>query len=478
MTPPRVRRHLAPIPALLVLLPGLALAVSACADGAAPTEPDDASDSTALVPAAATTWLRREAHPFATAEPDGDLSDLAFLRDLVGDARVVSLGEGTHGTREFFRMKHRILRYLVEEMGFTAFAIEGSWPEANRIDDYVRTGLGDPASLLSGLYFWTWDTEAVLDMIAWMRDSNRSGTPVGFYGFDMQFPGMAITNVERFVDRVAPDATAEVGARLACLAKDANAPDGTSQSRYANETASYQDACRADVERVYDLLASRSAALAAAGGEQALATALRSARIVVQYEAMASGNGSRDAFMAENALWLLDRLGPGARIVLWAHNGHVKTSGQSMGQYLSDALGDDLVTLGFAFGSGSFNAVLATGSGYAGLQAHTVSDVPPLSYEDYFRSAGLPRFVLDLRGRSGAAPDEAWLQGPRLLRSVGAVFDPGRPFSFFYDVSLPHDFDAVVWFRSTQASRILPFDPPPTFYPSVVGAGGLSRAGG
>jgi len=85
--------------------------------------------------------------------PADNLDDLEPLRSLVGDARIVSLGEATHGTREFFLMKHRILRFLVERMGFTAFAIEATWPEANRLDRYVRTGDGDPAVLLSGLYF-------------------------------------------------------------------------------------------------------------------------------------------------------------------------------------------------------------------------------------------------------------------------------------------------------------------------------------
>lgn len=463
-----------------LLLPGaasLALAVSSCSDSGAPTGPGDPADSTA-VPAAATAWLEGEAIPFATSDPTGDLSDLAFLRDLVGDAHVVSLGEGTHGTREFFRMKHRILRYLVEEMGFEAFAIEATWPEANRVDDYVRTGVGNPVDLLSGLYFWTWNTQSVLDMILWMREKNAAGTPVGFYGFDMQYPGMAITNVEAFVGEALPERSGEVGVHLACLAKDANGPDGYTQQRYDDETAAYRDACRDDVVWVYDLLASKREELTEGVGEQDYALALQSARVVVQFEAKVSGRDTRDAFMAENALWLRDRLGPDARIVLWAHNGHVRTTGGSMGRYLADALGDDLVTLGFAFGGGSFNAVLAAGSGYAGLQEHTVHDLPATSYEAYFRSAGVPRFVLDLRGRSSTAPGEAWLQGPRAFRGIGAVFAPDRAFQYFYDASLPREFSAVVWFESTEASRILPFDPPDSFYPSPFRGGGVARAGG
>jgi erythromycin esterase-like protein len=100
--------------------------------------------SHADVLAGASTWLRGAAVPFDRVDPTDNMDDLEPLRKIVGDARVVSLGEATHGTREFFQMKHRVLRFLVERMGFTAFAIEATWPEANRLDRYVRTGEGDP----------------------------------------------------------------------------------------------------------------------------------------------------------------------------------------------------------------------------------------------------------------------------------------------------------------------------------------------
>ena len=124
------------------------------------------------LPASGLAWLRRRAIPFATAEPGGDAADLAPFTRLVGDARLVALGEATHGTHEFFAMKHRLVAFLVRELGFTGFAIEANGPEAERIDDYVQTGQGDPASLLAGLHYWTWNTREVLDLIGWMREYN------------------------------------------------------------------------------------------------------------------------------------------------------------------------------------------------------------------------------------------------------------------------------------------------------------------
>ena len=114
------------------------------------------------------------------------------LKKVVGDARIVSLGEATHGTREFFQLKHRMLEFLATQMGFTIFSIEANMPEAYRLNDYVLNGKGDPVKLIKGMYFWTWDTQEVLDMVLWMREFNKSGKGrVEFTGFDMQTPNVA-----------------------------------------------------------------------------------------------------------------------------------------------------------------------------------------------------------------------------------------------------------------------------------------------
>ena len=132
---------------------------------------------------------------------------------MVGNARIVSLGEATHGTREFFQLKHRMLEFLASEMGFTIFSIEASMPEAYRLNDYVLNGTGDPAQLLKGMYFWTWDTEEVLAMIRWMRAFNQSGKGrVEFTGFDMQTPTVAQQNALAFVKQYDPAIVDRLGA--------------------------------------------------------------------------------------------------------------------------------------------------------------------------------------------------------------------------------------------------------------------------
>jgi len=147
-------------------------------------------------------WIRAHAVRLKTAEAGHGFADMKPLKKIIGNARIVSLGEATHGTREFFQLKHRMLEFLASEMGFTIFSIEANMPEAYRLNDYVLNGNGDPAKLLKGMYFWTWDTQEVLDMIKWMREFNKSGKGrVQFTGFDMQTPDVAMGTVNDFVGK-------------------------------------------------------------------------------------------------------------------------------------------------------------------------------------------------------------------------------------------------------------------------------------
>jgi len=145
-------------------------------------------------------WIRTHAIPLATVDAGHGFDDLQPLKKIIGDARVVELGEATHGTSEFFRMKHRMLEFLATQMGFTIFSIEANMPEAYRLNDYVLDGKGDPKALIKGMNFWTWDTQEVLAMVEWMRGFNQSGKGhVEFTGFDMQAPNVALQTVFQFL---------------------------------------------------------------------------------------------------------------------------------------------------------------------------------------------------------------------------------------------------------------------------------------
>ena len=419
-------------------------------------------------PAEIGAWLDANAHPFEGAHLSLPHDDLEFLRDLVGDARVVALGENTHGTRDFFEMKARILRFLVEEMGFDTFAIEATWPESLRLDRYVRTGEGDSAVLLAGLYFWTWRTESVLEMIEWMRDHNEAGGEVGFHEVDMKYPGMALHLVREYFGLVAPDRLDFVTGKLACLDRLANGPTGRfPRTRYRDETDAYRAECGASLEEVRALLVENRERYETAGGADPYAIALRSLRVAYQYHLQAVGEQSRDESMAENTIWLSDRLGPEGRIVLWAHNFHVAAHPVLQGFYQRQVFGDDLVIVGFTHEGGSFTAVGETedSSGvvrYTGR--HSFDLEPPVegSFEAYFAEAAAPRFVLDLR-RPLDERGSAWLSEPRPFRRIGCCYNPDRADSYWLDTPLPDWFDAIIHFESTRPTVVLGTRPPPTW---------------
>ena len=412
-----------------------------------------------------TAWLTSNTVPFNSVDINDNLDDLEPLRAMVGNARIVALGEATHGTDEFFRMKARILRFLVERMGFTAFAIEATWPEANRIDRYVRGGDGDPEVLLSGLYFWTWNTSSVLEMIRWMRRFNDGGGHLGFYGFDMQYPGMALDNVLRFVRAVDAGAAAEFTQRTLCLARYGNDARGFFvNGNYGDEAAAYRDACHDDLKWVHGTLTDRQARYTAASSPSEWAKALQSARVALQYEEMVSKRSTRDAAMAENTAWLLDQLGPDGKIVLWAHNGHVRTTAGSMGQPLRQKYGASMVVVGFTFAQGTFTAITQSGDRFEGLATHAAGAIVSGSYEDYFAATKSPRFILDMRNRDLSAPSASWLSGPRAMRTIGCCYDPSAPDSYWdRTVRLPSAYDLVIYIETSTPTQVLRFRYPATF---------------
>lgn len=410
-------------------------------------------------------WLAAHASPFTTTVPGADDGDLEPLRALVGQARVVGVGEGTHGTREFFENKDRFLRFLVRQMGFAYFAIEATSPESDAVNRYVLGGEGDPAKLLSNLYFWTWNTREVRDLIDWMREWNLGAPPerrVRFLGFDMQSPGVSIDSIVAIVDRVRAADTAPVAGRLACIQPYGN--DGPRSLRPIGDYAALPDstraACRKGLEQVDERIRSE-AVYATALSDSAYQQLLHYVRLVQQYEAAASvydePNGyyrARDASMAENVLWLLDRAPVGSRMMLWAHNYHVSRLAGAMGDSLDSALGSDYLAIGQIFGIGAFNAIEGT---EGRLRPWYVTFRPEDALESLFFSTGAPLLLFDARQVMPDDTASAPLASPILVRSIGASFDPEAQARYFVPQLLPEDFDAMIWVRETTASQLLRF---------------------
>jgi erythromycin esterase len=436
----------------------LALLLSACGDSpAGPPPPPPPPPPPAAVDL---SWLRTHAHPLRTAAPEGSFDDLAPLRAMIGDARMVGLGEATHGTREIFTMKHRLLEYLVKEMGFTTFGIEATYAEALAVNEWVHGGAGDPEVLLSDLRFWTWNTEEVLEMMRWMRrhNENPGAAPrVSFYGFDMQFSRVAMNRVESFLRGIDPEAADSVTRLYACYRAFQDMP-GAATPDYRAAPAVTQVACRTGVRGARELLESHRDRYVS-GDATPYEYAHRAARVVEQNEESRGMGGTgvvRERSMAENSRWLLERPGAPGRVVLWAHNAHVWTEAGWQGGFLKQELGDAYRVLGFSIHSGTVTARDAAAGNV--LRTMTVPAPPGESYEAEFHRLGSPIFLADLRPlRSALPPESRWLQGPRAQWMIGAVFNEQSPGAYQLAVRLPQAYDLLIHIDRTTHTRVLPF---------------------
>jgi erythromycin esterase len=406
-------------------------------------------------------WLQERAISVATVQPGSGLADLLPLKAVIGGARIVALGEATHGTHEFYTMRHRIIELLVAEMGFTLLALEAPWPAARRIDEYVRSGTGDPATLLRGLRYWIWSTREMLDLFEWIRAQNEGradANRIRVAGFDMQSPQMAMDDVVAYVGGIDPVAGAASAARYETFR-----PYARALASYASVPSDIKARCRAQLSAAYGALNDRRVDYTLVSSTQEFAYALHSARQVLQAEECFSANtpALRERYMAENIAWLLDEIGPDARAVLWAHNVHVGMApfglSRSMGSYLRARYGDALVVVGATSFRGGFNAIAYDrGTGrYAGLAVHETHPPPADSHEYALRRANVPRMFLDLRGALPSHTGRAWPSAPRRMRCIGSVYDDVRRDTFFQEVQLPTQFDAILYLSETTPSIML-----------------------
>lgn len=414
------------------------------------------------VGATTSAWVKQNAATLATTDPTASLTDLEPLREMVGTAHIVGLGEGTHGTREFFLLKHRILRFLVERMGFTTFAIEATSPEADDLNRYVMTGEGDPERLLSQLYFWTWRTQEVLDQIRWMRQWNSTAPAnqrVQFRGFDMQFPTASIDSVTAFLHRTVPTRDADVRAMYLCINPYRNTGriPGRALSEYASARVEVKQACNESIAAAHELVRTQSQSAAGYAG------ALHHARLVQQFEAYASAtnsalsNRARDNAMAENIAWLREQDGPGARMVVWAHNLHINRRSDAMGAFLTTRFDSDYRPLGFAFGTGRFNAVKVVNGALANIESHSTTYMPANSVEKAFQTTEVPLLLLDMRKVNAGHADAAPFRAPIPMRFVGSAYDPESESSYFMNHIFPTSYDILLFVRLTTPTTLLPF---------------------
>jgi erythromycin esterase-like protein len=403
----------------------------------------------------------------------GSAEDYDPLLERVGDARFVLLGEASHGTHEFYRERAQITKRLIRETGFNAVAVEADWPDAYRVNRYVRDR-GEDAEAIDALAgfrrfpAWMWRNADVLDFVGWLRAHNEeagSRSPrVGFYGLDLYSLHASMEAVLAYLGKVDPHAAERARARYACF------------DLYGEDTQAYGFASglglgpSCEHEVISQLVELRRSAAEYALRDGRIAEddyfyAEQNARLVRDaeqyYRTMYCGEVSswnlRDRHMAET-LESLDRFlgqqGVLPRVVVWAHNSHLGDARATemaargewnVGQLVRERYGREAITIGFTTYEGT---VTATSNWDAPAERKQVRPALAGSYESLFHDVGLDRFLLILGGDERVA----CLRSPRLERFIGVIYRPETErASHYYPATLPAQFDAVLHFDRTRA---------------------------
>lgn len=274
----------------------------------------------------------------------------------------------------------------------------------------------------------------------------------------MQLPRAAIDEVMRYVRQVDPADNQTISA-LDCFRKYQDATFA-----YAGVDNAVKEKCQHGERAIYEQLSQRRTTYTLASSPAEYERVLHDARLVVQAEERyrsLENRDARDLYMAENVQWILDHGGPQTKLILWAHNTHVETAlpmTKSMGSYLREQFGSEMISAGLSFYGGSFNAVAYNSAKKRSgdIRVQKIDAPPADSYEAYFHSAGMPRFVLDLRlAELQAGPELEWLAGPHPFRSIGVAYDATRPLDYCYQARLADEFDLVFFIDETTSSKLL-----------------------
>jgi erythromycin esterase-like protein/adenine/guanine phosphoribosyltransferase-like PRPP-binding protein len=416
----------------------------------------------------------------AAARPLRADTDLDHVLDLIGDARLVLIGEASHGTHEFYRTRAALTRRLIEERGFTGVAVEADWPDALRVNRYVRGQGADATSdeaLVAFLRFprWMWRNTVVQEFVEWLREHNRdAATPAGFYGLDLYSLHTSIEAVLGYLDRVDPESATRARARYSCFDHFGDDPQVYG---YAT-TSGIAEPCENEVVGQLVELQQEAGRLAAksAGGDEAF-FAVQNARLVrnaeAYYRAMFSGRvpswNLRDQHMAETLealrIHLHKKESSEAKMVVWAHNSHLGDASATamaaegelnLGQLVRERHGREAFLLGFTTYRGT---VTAAANWDEPAQQRQVRPALAGSYEALLHDAAtpeMPDFLLNLRDPEVATH----LRPARLERAIGVIYRPETErFSHFFLASLPDQFDAVIHLDRTSA--LTPLDPDP-----------------
>ncbi|MGV2866563.1 erythromycin esterase family protein [Achromobacter sp. AGC39] len=408
----------------------------------------------------------------AAALPWTDADNPEFLRqfDKYADARVVLLGEASHGTSDFYRTRAAITRHLIREHGFDIVAVEADWPDAAAVDRLVggQGSVGTPHPAFERFPTWMWRNTDVADFVRWLAEHNASLPPARqtrFYGLDIYSLAQSMAAVLTYLDNTDREAAHIARQRYSCLDPWQQDPAAYGM---AVLTRRHEDCEKAVLSQLRELLEKR---LDYAGRDSArFFDAEQNARLVASaeryYRAMYYGSAQswnlRDTHMFETLENALRVHGPRSRAIVWAHNSHIGIAAATemgwdraeinIGQLCRERFGDAAISIGM----GTHTGTVAAANDWDGpMEVMSVRPSLAESYERRMHQTAIPRFMLDLRNANADLRET--LETPRLERFIGVIYRPQTERQSHYALAaLPQQFDAYLWMDQTRAVEPLP----------------------
>jgi erythromycin esterase-like protein len=420
--------------------------------------------------------LRKEAQ---VIRPDENFDQ---LMEQIGDASLVLLGEASHGTREFYRIRAEVSKRLITDKGFDAIAVEADWPDALRVSRYVQHASADKTAdeALGGFQRfpqWMWRNTEVVELVYWMRAHNgqiaQPEQRIGFFGIDLYSLRKSMDAVVHYLEKVDPEAAKRARARYSCFDHLAEDPQ---HYGYATTFGIKKDCEEEVVRQLVELTSEAARQVSEQGGSvpDELFYAQQNARVVknaeTYYRAMFQSRDEswniRDTHMMETLDALRDHLGKRkgrtAKIAVWAHNSHLGDAratemgdhGQlNLGQLVRERYkSEETFLLGFSTHTGT---VTAASDWDAPAELKKVVPSRPESFERLFHDTGMPNFLLPIRANDRVS---AALEERRLERAIGVIYRPeSERVSHYFHADIARQFDAVIHLDRTSAVKPLEY---------------------
>jgi protein-L-isoaspartate(D-aspartate) O-methyltransferase len=421
------------------------------------------------------TAISDHVQPFASIES----ADLDRLLDRIGDARLVLLGESTHGTQEFYRMRARISKALIEDKGFDVIALEADWPDATSIERYVQSDPRPPLfrqKPFSSFQSWMWRNQPFIDFSKWLKSTNQKRTEsdrVHVYGLDLYNMQGSMRLVLNYLRSIDADAADFAWRHYNCLLPVAAEPGR--YGHYAN--TGRHPVCQREAGIVYQLLVDKADQWQALDQDRYF-HALTNALLVVNDEYFfrrkysSDADADRDAWnyreqnMLDNIKRILDHHGPDTKIIVWAHNTHIGDSAatvmadddrHSLGKRVRQAFPGQSYLVGFGTHTGT---VTASPDWNQPSQTMRVPASHERSVGHLLHRAGPDNFMLPLRDIDHEQLD-AYLNEKRGQRAIGVSYDPQNEVEKHYlNVRLAQQFDEFIWFDTSTALVQTPLKQP------------------